>query len=170
MNRRKQNWIPLVSVLAAVLVLLIVVALVLSDGRKNHEPAQTAGETRPSTQSTGVQTEKPGDQTDLVIETPFCDLVYPGAWKEHLVVEQVAGTEHDVNFYAEFEGKERIFLFSITFSPEQDDAVAVIQDTAGNDVGVYFHMTEVTGDLSDAQLDEAYSMQEIANDLLEQLG
>ena len=170
MKRKNQKWLPLVCVLAAVLVLLVVVALVLTGGKKPDEPDQTTVGSNPVTESTGGQSQRPGPLEDMVIETPFCELVYPGAWREHLTVEQVSGTEHDVNFYAEFEGKGKIFLFSITFSPEQDGAMTVIQDADGNDVGVYLHMTEVTADLSDEQMNEVYAMQEIANDLLEQLG
>ena len=169
MKRNNQKWLSLVCVLAALLVLLLVVALVLG-GQKPHVPEQNTAGSSTSTDSMGGQTQRPDPLEDLVIETPFCQLVYPAAWREHLAVEQVSGTEHDVNFYAEFEDMERIFLFSITFSPEQDDAAMVIQSADGNPVGVYLHMAQVTAALSDEQLNEVYSMQEVANDLLEQLG
>lgn len=174
--KRNQKWIPLVCVLAAVMTLLAVVALVLSGGEKPQQPQETSKPnqttvgTSPVTESTGDQTENTDPLEDLVIETPFCELVYPGQWRRHLEVEQVAGTEHDVNFYASFEGMERIFLFSITFSPEKDDASAVIEDADGNDVGVYLHVAEVTVQLSDERMNEVYAMQEIVNELMDQLG
>lgn len=167
--RREKKWIPVICVLAAVLVLLAVVALVVSSGREPNGTDQTTGTSKPETQAPDCQTQRPDSQEDVVIKTPFRDLIYPGARSEHLVVEQVSGTEHDVNFYAAFQGEERIFLFSVTFSPETDGALAVMQDANGKDVGVYVHVPDVTAQLRDDQMDEIYSMQEEVNDLLEQL-
>lgn len=170
MSRKKvnQNWMPLLCVLAAVLVLLVVVALVLGSNKKPSPPEETTGAVNWSSEHTNPPTEQSPSE-DLVIQTPYCDLVYPGQWRENLAVEQVSGTEHDVNFYAAFAGVDRIHLFSITFSPDTDGAMAVIKDKSGNNAGVYLHISDVTVTLSDAQMNEIYSMQEMANDLLDQL-
>lgn len=172
MRRKNQKWLPLVCVLAAVLVLLIVLALVLGGSRQPAAPTQTTAPVSTGA-GHGNQVTQPslgsGTAEDLVIQTPYATLIYPGQWSEDLEVEQVAGTEHDVNFYAAFDGMERIQLFSITFSPEMDGATMVIQDKDGNDVGVYLHMTEVTAALSDEQMNQIYAMQEAVNDLLSQL-
>lgn len=164
-KRNDKTLLTLLCVLAAVLVLLILAAVILSGPRQPAIPEETTGTVNAGTQGGDDQTER----LPLVIQTPYGELVYSARWSESLVVEQVAGTEHDVNFYAAFAGMKKIPLFTITFSPDTDGAMKVIKDSGGNDVGVYLHIAEVTADLGDEQMNAVYSMQEAVNDLLDQL-
>ena len=103
---------------------------------------------------------------DLVIETPYGNLYYPGEWKDSLVVEQ---ENESVHFYANINEK-KVKLFTLEFGVE-DSAIAYVLNDNNNKVSVGIRMEELMLDdnWSDEDKNTVYTMQESVNDLLEKL-
>lgn len=106
-------------------------------------------------------------EEDIVIQTAWGELRYPGKWEPYLLVEQK--TEDAAEFYAKLPGKEPLLLFTVCFGA--DETMAVITDQAGVETGVGIRFQELTPDSSwnQEELNVVYAMQEDLNFLLNAL-
>lgn len=116
------------------------------------------------------EAQKPQTGADIQIQTPFCQLTYPGKWEQYLLVEHSGGKEYVVTFFARFDEETKISLFSLRFSTDTEGAMLVLTDPQGNSIGLGVEMEEISGDgLTQEQLDVAYAMQDALNDVLDTL-
>lgn len=108
--------------------------------------------------------------TDIQIQTPFCQLTYPGRWEQYLLVEHSGGKEYVVTFFARFDEDTKIPLFSLNFSTDTEGAMLVLTDPQGSPMGLSVEMEEISEEgLTQEQLDVAYAMQDALNDVLDTL-
>lgn len=113
-------------------------------------------------------TGQPGE--DILIQTPFCNLSYPGQWEKYLHVEHGGGKDYAVDFYTRFDADVKIHLFRVKFSSNTETAMMVVKDGNGEPVGVSVEMSEIPGEgLTQDQLDVVYAMQDAMNELLDTL-
>jgi len=107
---------------------------------------------------------------DVIVETPYCNLVYPGKWAEILVVEQDEET-HTVHFYGNVEGKAKQLIFSVYFGGEEGDEIATVKDENGSSVSVRIAWSELEFDdsWSEGERNTLYAMQEDVNYLIDAL-
>jgi len=137
--------------------------------------------TEPKEAETILQTEEPTDnqettestagpvevlQPDMVIETPFCTLAYPGKWNDQVRIEQVdSGMVYAVNFYGTSQGKETA-LFSVLFGQRTENAAlvgAMVQNGIAMDVSIEMAVLE------DSVAEEILAMQADVDYLLGKL-
>jgi hypothetical protein len=109
---------------------------------------------------------------DIVIDTPYIPLTYPGKWKDMLFVEEYAdGAIHQVEFYGMLPEKDTQHLFTIQFGVEGDGKLGVVYDENGEKVpvnlilGVFIPDEEWT----DEEKQTIYAMQEDLNSLIDNL-
>ena len=94
----------IITILSIILFVLIIILCVLGvKEMKNYETSEEKG----------LNGE---DIVAIKIKTDYCDLFYPEIWEEKLHTEIVASDEGEtVQFWAAFEGKEKIQMFDIVF-------------------------------------------------------
>ena len=68
-----------------------------------------------------------GNVEDVVIETPFVNLTFPGRWADYLYVETEDGQDYTVHFHAKFPDGEAYRIFSLTFSWENNGGITIQQ-------------------------------------------
>ena len=68
-----------------------------------------------------------GNVEDVVIETPFVNLTFPGRWSDYLHVETEEGQDYTVHFHAKFPDGEAYRIFSLTFSWENNGGITIQQ-------------------------------------------
>lgn len=68
-----------------------------------------------------------GNVEDVVIETPFVNLTFPGRWSDYLHVETEEGQDYTVHFHAKFPDGEAYRIFSLTFSWENKGGITIQQ-------------------------------------------
>lgn len=114
----------IITVLSVILFILIVILCIL--GIKEMNNYETSVET-------GINGE---DITAIKIKTGYCDLLYPEMWKDKLYIERVTSDEGEtVQFWAAFEGKEKIQLFDIVFGGD-DDGIGTLETKDGEHISV----------------------------------
>lgn len=64
-----------------------------------------------------------GDVEDVVIETPYKNLTFPGRWADYLEVKTDESGDYTLHFHAGFPDGESVRLFSLTFSRENTKGV-----------------------------------------------
>lgn len=131
-------------------------------------------EKEPSDNQMGGE-EKPGQSVsnaDLVINTPYCDLYYPGQWKDSIRVEK---TELEYGCYITVVGivnNKEAELFTVYFAEAGENSFPVgVLTVDGVAIDVNLEMPELHNDGSwdDLETDQFYSLQEKANYLLDNL-
>ena len=143
---------------------LFVVLCVTGCSSKEKEATLTAESATPEQQASE-------QQDDIVIETIYGSLRFPGRWMDRLQVDQA---EYDdlveVAFSAGFNGNV-IPLFSIVIGGGSDDAAGVLTADDGTQRNVYVIVEEIVEDdyLSHDELEQLYGMQEDLNYLIDNL-
>lgn len=64
-----------------------------------------------------------GTVEDVVIETPYKNLTFPGRWADYLDVRTDEGGDYTLHFHAAFPDGQLVRLFSLTFSQENTKGV-----------------------------------------------
>lgn len=107
--------------------------------------------------------------SDILIETAYGDLLFPGKWEDNLQVEQP--DEKTVEFYGNLTDYEPVLLFTVSFESEDGHIVAEL-------VGADDSVTKLSIDIAEIVFDDSwkeadrnliYAMQEDMNYLLESL-
>lgn len=118
--------------------------------------------------------ETPSAETDitseLIIETPYCDLYFPSKWngQVYTTVKESEGA-YEVVFVGKL-GDQDINLFSIVFGESEEMPIGTLTQPDGSDVTVRLNvdMFDSTG-LNSEQIDMAQSIMESSTYLVERL-
>ena len=107
-------------------------------------------------------------QADILVDTPYGELRFPGKWKNYLMTHQEEGL---IDFYAALPDHEPVLLFTVVFETASGHASGVItaQNGTQTDLAIVIHDLELPGDWSDDEIDIVYAMQEDMNYLLNKL-
>lgn len=116
-----------------------------------------------------VQEQEPAD---LVVKTPYCDLYYPGQWKDAIsVTEQKLDFGHIVTFHCLINDK-KAELFTVYFAEAGDDSFPIgvmTVDGIAMDVSMELPAITESEEWSDAERDLFSKLQEKANYMMDQL-
>lgn len=182
MNENKKNPKDKRAVLmgVAVVALVIVVAVLGLEiaGNRENNPAQPSGTTvqpdadkatLPSGGADASDATLP-DMTqpeDLVIETPYGVLPFPGEWEPFLSVEQT-GDPLQVRFSALLENGTVQPLFTITFGALDETTAGMLERADGSRVAVNVSVAQIVPGKDWTDSDEAivWAMQEELNHIL----
>lgn len=101
----------------------------------------------------------------FVIETPFVDLYYPEKWKEQVRIEQLAGEDYCVQFFAVVGEYDEIHIFDIEFGGEAGSVLGTInvKDDESIPVSVVAYDFEVDDQWNSDEINEVYGMLEDIN-------
>ena len=107
--------------------------------------------------------------SDIIIETVYGDLLFPGKWEDNLQVEQP--DEKTVEFYGCVKGHDPVLLFTMNFESEYGDIVMelVTEDHTVVSLGIDISEIDFEGRWSDEKMNLIYSMQEDMNYLMDSL-
>lgn len=162
------------TVMAILVLAFAVTAVILIwDGRlKNPEEAPDVTITDAGANGTGaMQGTDESEYPPLVIETPYCDLYYPGQWADSLRVE-ITGTEPEaiVSFYGTVAQEEQL-LFRLYFCGAEGFPVGAIETENGMMMDVTVEIAELTlkDSWSDEETDRICAMQEGMNTVMDGL-
>lgn len=117
--------------------------------------------------STPVETEPEID--DIVIETVYGDLLFPGKWEDNLQVKQP--NQNTVEFYGYVKGHDPVLLFTLNFESEYGDIVMELMTEDHTVVSLGIDISDIgfEGRWSDEEMNLIYSMQEDMNYLMDSL-
>lgn len=111
----------------------------------------------------------PAEPEDVVIDTPYGNLTYPGEYKQYLrTVCKETGEDYTVEFYCDLQSDETWKLFAVTINGDPEGAVHTIKEN-GKNVHIIMGDTSLDG-LPQEKQDLLLSMMEAVNDLLDALG
>lgn len=128
--RYNKNRTILIAVIALLVLLLVGLVIVALAGLGNNGPTRTPG-------TTTAPTDPSQTAEDLVIETPYRDLVFPGEYAAFLKVERTENPDLVLDFYATFDSGKSQKLYSIGFGEPIEPAIGQIATADGVVVGVY---------------------------------
>lgn len=105
---------------------------------------------------------------DILIETEFATLHFPGKWAGQLRTEIHAGS---ISFYGTVEGLPEYHLFDICFDSRNQNAIGYLETETADRcyVSILINPVEREADWSDFQADQLLTMQENLNYLLSKL-
>lgn len=139
MNYNK-NKIILTAVVAVLLVVLAVLVIIALTSLNDQPPAAT----RPN--HTTAATEPADSVEDHIIETPYCDIRFPGQYAEYLKVERTESPDLTLDFIAELDSGKVQKLFTLRFGAAEVPAVGQVTSKDGVAVGVYVTSYEFNPD------------------------
>lgn len=118
-----------------------------------------------------VQNDDSSDSEDLVVETPYCSLYFPGKWEQNLVVESIDGEIYGVAFWGKMGFKDPQKLFTISFGGTEGILLGELENDSGEKIPVYVIPIEFfpDEDWTKDEIDGIYSMQEEMNYLISKL-
>lgn len=110
-------------------------------------------------------------QENMIIQTKYTDLCYPGKWKSSVRVETVVGESYNVSFYGTIGDHEEIHLFTICFGDNVDSPICTVLDSWQNAVSVGIVPSSFVPDAqwSEEEIETAYEMMEDVNYLISHL-
>lgn len=119
-----------------------------------------------------LKTSEPEDLAeDVVIETPYCKLYYPGSWKDSLRTEVQEGDPYVVTFYGTVSKKEEHALFDIVFNGVGDFELGYV--SGENDepvcVGIVYYDIDPDADWTEKESNTIFAMQEAAGYLIDHI-
>ena len=113
--------------------------------------------------------EVPAEPEDVVIDTPYGKLVYPGEYKQYLRTQRKENNgDYTVEFYCDLRSDETWKLFAVTINDDPEGAVHTINENGKN-----VHITMENPSLDGLSQEKQYlllAMMEAVNDLLDALG
>lgn len=101
---------------------------------------------------------------NMTIETPYCELLFPGKWEKYLQVKEEEDP-YRVSFYARVGSHEQQFLFTVCFGAEEE-AIGTVD---GVSVGVILEDLTPDSSWTEEERNILFAMQEDMNLLLEAL-
>lgn len=121
-----------------------------------------------ATEPTPPQTTEPEVTEDLVIETPYAALYYPGCWQGMVRTELKEDDDCSVSFYGKPGSGAEYLMFTVHFSYNGSVQVGATADQVPVSLDIE-DLTDVSG-LSDEQKRTLLAMQEDLNYILEHIG
>lgn len=111
-----------------------------------------------------------GKKDDVKIETPYCDLWFPGDWAGFLKTEIIESPVYSVKFSAELESGKVQELFTVYFGGETGSLLGVIKGSSGEtEVRVDIPEFVPDGSWSASDINIVFSMQEEVNYIIDKL-
>ena len=111
-----------------------------------------------------------GNVEDMIIETPYANLTFPGRYRDYLHVETDESQGYTLHFYAKFPDGESARIFSLTFSRENNGG-AVVQQADGSKLWVLVDRPDLREyNLRQDRMTTALFMQEQLRVVMESLG
>lgn len=110
-------------------------------------------------------------EVEVVIDTPYCRLYYPGNWKDSMRTEVQAGDPYIVSFYGKTARDEEHALFDVVFGESTGFNVGYVAQEAGKPVAVsvVYHDVEHNPAWTEAEGNTLYTMQEDAGYLIDRI-
>lgn len=142
-----------------------------------QDPQTTQGQENTTTLTTNTTDTTEASPTapnagDVVIETPYLDLYYPGEWSAllHTETEQNGG-EFTVVFAARMDQRGIIELFRVTLNGDPAKAFANVKTRDGSVVPIRLQSADIVPDDSwtSSEIQVVFAMQEALNYVLEHL-
>jgi hypothetical protein len=183
MKNQKKNVITLRTILLGAAALALVIVLVVLGleiaGNGSDDPVQPSGGTQ---QTSPSDTTLPGGDNvpettlpeitqpdDILIQTPYGELSFPGEWEKYLKVEQ-SGEPLQVRFAALLENGGQQELFTLTFGTV-DSTTAGMLPYDGGEVALNVSVAEIIpgDDWTAADETIVWAMQEELNHILASL-
>ena len=108
---------------------------------------------------------------DILVETPYVQLKYPGKWKKQIRVEQIDGEVYTVVFYGTASSSYEMYLFSIRFNDPGSEPIGVLKTSEGIDIPMSVVVEDLLFDPETDQetMDVYYAMLDDVNYLISQL-
>lgn len=167
MKKKKRKGQAALIVLLAIIALIIGVAIgyLIQDSGKQSQKEEKQSEVMENTDVKDEQSE------ELVIQTEYGDLYYPGQWEKNLKTEQTMNNDSlQVSFSAHLEDKDYL-MFRVTIGSSEDTEVGELTDSSGTKRTVYMKVTELKSmeELSETEQHQLYAMQEDLNYVIDHL-
>lgn len=145
-----KNKKSMILILAVVLVAIVVIAVVGGAGRKNGSEGQIP---------------------DILVKTSFCELHYPGNWKEQVRIETASGDQSECISFTAVTQSGEAKMFDIIFGQSEALYVGDVASKDGTRTAVYLNLYELEDALQWMQEDQFafYAMQEDVNYLISHL-
>lgn len=116
--------------------------------------------------------EKPTvSNNEIVLNTPYVDLKYPGEWSSMLRVENIVGKVHTVAFYGKVEGMDEVHLFDVIFGDVVENPIGTLMSKKNSRIIVGMNVYPISYDdsLTEEQKDKLFSMQDALNYVVDNL-
>ena len=167
MKKKKRKGQAALIVLLVIIVLIIGVAIgyLIQDSGKQSQKEEKQSEIVENADVKDDQSE------ELVIQTEYGDLYYPGQWEENLKIEQTMDNDSlQVSFSAHLGDKDYL-MFQVTIGSSEDTEVGELTDSSGTKRTVYMKLTELESmeQLSETEQHQLYAMQEDLNYVIDHL-
>lgn len=165
-KNRKIGWLKRnkkIIILASVILIALIGSLMIAGGKKNNDNTEEK-----NSMNIDLYSE---DTKAFKIETSYCNLYYPEEWKALIHTQIVSENDSEaVQFWAEFEGKEKIHLFDIIFGGDAY-TVGTLKMKTGEiiSVNVLSHDIELDDTWTEAEKEKVYIMMEDINYILYKL-
>ena len=159
----------LVLYLIATLIVCSVVAIFIFREPKAGSPVDANS----SIEITAIETKPPTETdviSDLIIETPYCNLFFPSKWNGQVyTTAKESAASYDVVFVGKL-GDQDANLFSVVFGESEEMPIGVLTQPDGSKVTVRLNvdMFDSTG-LSPEQIEVAQSIMESSTYLVEKI-
>lgn len=130
-----------------------------------------AGCSKADVQKDTQNTGSPVEAEDILIQTSYGTLHYPGNWQEYVTIRQEqSGSAVLVTFETEIDGA-KYELFRISIGQDEGSVVGSITDDSGTQRNVYLNVDEAPDESSvgEGEMSRYYAMQEDLNYLIEHL-
>lgn len=107
--------------------------------------------------------------SDIVIETAYGDLLFPGKWEDHLQVKEL--DVRTIEFYGCINSHAPVLLFTLNFENEDGDIVAELVSEDYSVISLAIDIAEINFEngWNDEETNLIYSMQEELNYLMDSL-
>lgn len=160
-DKKKIILTAVITVLLVVLAVLVIIALTsLNEQPPVKQPDRTTAATEPA-----------DTVEDHIIETPYCDIRFPGRYAEYLKVERTENPNLTLDFIAKMNSGKVQKLFTLGFGAAEVPAVGQVTSKDGVAVGVYVTTYEFEPDgtwsVKEAAIVDA--MMETLNDVLKSM-
>ena len=108
---------------------------------------------------------------DILIDTPYGQLRYPGKWENVLRLEHIDATDYCVAFYGKPQGLEEYRLFDVYFRMDLGTGLGILETETGEKraVDLVFYSIDLKPEWTREQSDTIVFMQEAANEMVQQL-
>lgn len=116
--------------------------------------ATTVGNPSDDNNAGNITDIKADSEADIITETPYCNLHYPGKWEDVVLIENSSNNPYIVDYYGVL-GGEKYLLFSLVFGESEGFCLGTFSTEDGN---VEMHIVEGALDNIDDYSDEDQSM------------
>ena len=159
MEKSKMKKLIVILVVLFVVVTIGIVAMLKGEANTNNGAENNIEATE----------EIANEEPDVVTETPYCDLHFPGRWKDDVVIENSKENPYTVDYYGVVNG-DKYLVFSLIFG-ESDGFCLGIFATDDGEIGMHIVEGALNDieDLSEEEQNMLYEMQINVNYIIQNL-